>query len=74
MKVSVTAWRGVEVEVTVDSSKCQGHARCHALAPEAFDLDEDGYPVVTPNAATLAAADLNDAAAACPEQAITILP
>jgi ferredoxin len=64
----------VDVKVTVDSSECQGHARCHALWPEAFDLDDDGYPVVTPRAATFAAAELNDAAAACPEQAIAIAP
>lgn len=26
----------------VDPDKCQGHARCHALAPELFELDEFG--------------------------------
>ena len=26
----------------VDPDKCQGHARCHALAPELFELDELG--------------------------------
>ena len=28
--------------VRIDSEKCQGHARCHALAPELFELDELG--------------------------------
>jgi ferredoxin len=28
--------------VKVDPDKCQGHARCHALAPELFELDEFG--------------------------------
>ncbi len=60
------------MKVSVDSSKCQGHARCHALAPDAFDLDDDGYPVVTTLATTLTAADLGGVAAACPEQAITL--
>lgn len=26
----------------VDRERCQGHARCHALAPELFELDELG--------------------------------
>jgi len=28
--------------VRIDAEKCQGHARCHALAPEVFELDEFG--------------------------------
>jgi ferredoxin len=28
--------------VRIDAEKCQGHARCHALAPELFELDEFG--------------------------------
>jgi len=28
--------------VRIDPEKCQGHARCHALAPELFELDEFG--------------------------------
>jgi ferredoxin len=49
-----------------------GHARCHAFAPEAFDLDDDGYAVVTPHADDVSKTELADGAAACPEQAITI--
>lgn len=30
------------ITVRVDSDKCQGHARCSALAPELFLLDEFG--------------------------------
>jgi len=30
------------LRVRVDSEKCQGHARCRALAPELFELDEYG--------------------------------
>ena len=29
-------------EISVDPARCQGHARCKALAPELFDLDEFG--------------------------------
>ncbi len=31
-----------KLKVHVDPDKCQGHARCKALAPELFDLDEYG--------------------------------
>jgi ferredoxin len=29
-------------KVRVDRERCQGHARCFALAPELFELDELG--------------------------------
>ena len=60
------------MKVTIDSAKCMGHARCHAFAPHAFDLDEDVYAVVAPHAGDVSRSELADAAAACPEQAITI--
>jgi ferredoxin len=31
-----------KLKVRVDRGRCQGHARCNALAPELFDLDELG--------------------------------
>jgi ferredoxin len=31
-----------KLRVHVDPDKCQGHARCKALAPELFELDEYG--------------------------------
>ena len=31
-----------KIRVHVDPDKCQGHARCKALAPELFELDEYG--------------------------------
>jgi ferredoxin len=31
-----------KLKIHVDQDKCQGHARCKALAPELFDLDEYG--------------------------------
>jgi ferredoxin len=60
--------------VHVDRERCQGHNRCYALAPELFDIDEEGN-----------AHELNDgvvptdfeekarlAAANCPEYAISV--
>ena len=31
-----------KLKIRVDQDKCQGHARCKALAPELFELDEFG--------------------------------
>jgi ferredoxin len=31
------------MRVGVDSNLCSGHARCWALAPEIFTLDDEGY-------------------------------
>lgn len=31
------------MKVKVDHQRCQGHARCYALAPELFELDDSGY-------------------------------
>lgn len=33
-----SAWR-----LVVDPEKCQGHNRCHALAPDLFKVDELGF-------------------------------
>ena len=59
----------------VASEKCQGHARCHALAPELFELDEFGNARET--SGTLVPPELEDKAftaqANCPEGAIVIV-
>jgi len=34
------------VKLTVDRTACQGHGRCFAVAPEVFQLDDDGYIAV----------------------------
>jgi ferredoxin len=61
--------------IRVDQDKCQGHARCKALAPELFDLDEFG------NARQASDGDVPEplrdkawhARANCPEAAIAII-
>jgi ferredoxin len=63
------------LKVRVDRERCQGHARCNALAPELFDLDDLGnaheigdgsVPVELESKAWLAQAN-------CPEQAIDVI-
>lgn len=34
------------MKLSLDSSLCQGHNRCVALAPEIFDADDEGYAVL----------------------------
>lgn len=58
--------------VEIDSSKCQGHGRCYTLAPELFDVDDEGYGIVRgvdvgPELDQLA----DRAIAECPERAIS---
>jgi len=62
------------LRVHVDRDKCQGHNRCHSLAPELFDVDdmgeahERGDGAVPPELADKA----RRAVANCPEYAISI--
>ena len=62
------------MRVRIDRARCQGHARCAALAPALFELDDDGYgfeadagfvPIGAENEA-------RRAASGCPEQAVVI--
>ena len=52
------------------AERCSGHARCNALAPELFELDERGYTALPARVAV--PADLEAAAKlgadSCPER------
>jgi ferredoxin len=34
------------VRVTVDTGRCEGHGMCQGVAPDVFNLDDDGIAVV----------------------------
>jgi ferredoxin len=34
------------MKIQVDAQKCQGHARCYAISPELFDVDDYGQSSV----------------------------
>jgi ferredoxin len=62
------------MRVHVDPERCQGHNRCYAIAPELFDVDDEGnahelndgvVPAELEEKARLAVAN-------CPEYAISI--
>ena len=63
------------MKVVIDAERCQGHARCVALAPELFGADDLGYGfvmgdgVVTGDTEEKARQAVNN----CPEHAIDIL-
>jgi ferredoxin len=61
------------MKVTVDPDRCQGHARCWALCPEVFSLDEEGHSVVSVGEVPAELEEqVSRAAANCPERAITV--
>ena len=61
------------MRVTVDTSACVGHARCNAVAPDVYDLDDDGYAQPLDGQVPPALEQqARDGADACPERAITL--
>lgn len=62
------------MKVTVDPTRCRGHALCYGRAPQAFDfLDLEDRAVVRAGAeATVPAEVFLAAARECPERAIVV--
>jgi ferredoxin len=62
------------MRVTLDGTKCQGHARCNDINEDFFDADDDGY--ATPLLDVLVPSEVEDdvrlAVANCPERAVSI--
>ncbi len=62
------------MRISFNREACQGHNRCYLLAPELFDVDDDGYAVLLVDtdvpAELLVKAQL--AVDNCPEYAITL--
>lgn len=62
------------MKVSVDSNLCQGHNRCMAVAPELFEIDEEGFAsaagdgTVPPELRERAELAVDN----CPEEAIRI--
>ncbi len=62
------------VSAVIDKSLCGGHGRCYGIAPNVFDVGDDGDGVVVVD--VVAPEDLEDARKAvrmCPEEAITLV-
>ncbi|MFD9664119.1 ferredoxin [Rhodococcus sp. NPDC059968] len=60
--------------LVVDRSACAGHGLCYSRSPEVVDCDDSGYPVIVEEVLErtehIAAAE--EAAAVCPERALTL--
>ena len=64
------------MRVRVDEAKCQGHARCFALVPELFAVDDYGRSSVIGDGSVPAALEERTrlAIANCPEFAVEEIP
>jgi ferredoxin len=61
------------IKIKADRSKCQGHARCYALAPDIFELDEEGYIGFTERVISSDREKrARQAVRACPENALSL--
>ncbi len=62
------------MKIRLDREACQGHNRCYALAPELFDVDDEGYAVllVTGDVPTTLEDKAQLCADNCPEFAIEV--
>ena len=63
-----------DATLAIDSDRCQGHAICYLLAPDLFEVDDEGRGSVTRDAME---SDDDQAQAAvaidrCPERAISL--
>ena len=76
MEIANSSKLGNEVlTVQVNRQRCQGHARCGAIAPEVFEFDELGYARVSGDSEipTELYGKARLVEANCPEGAIEIL-
>lgn len=62
------------MKISIDPDRCSGHGRCYVVSPSLFVDDEAGYGQVRTDVhlSEDLRPDAKRAAAACPEQAITI--
>lgn len=60
------------MRVHVDLDKCDSNALCVLVAPEVFHLDQDGVLRYYNNPDESLLSDIEDAAASCPVQAISM--
>jgi ferredoxin len=61
------------MKITVDTDACEGHGRCAFVAPAVFQLDENLDLTYDPAPGEELRAAVEEAIAACPEQAISEL-
>jgi ferredoxin len=61
------------VKVGVDRDRCVGSGACEALAPDVFEVDDDGVlTVLREEPAQDEQSDVRDAVTACPTRALSL--
>jgi ferredoxin len=60
------------MKICVDLNKCQDHGQCVIAAPDVFAFGDDGKLTWVAEPDDRLRQDIEDAADACPEQAITL--
>ncbi|MGV0045057.1 ferredoxin [Mycobacterium colombiense] len=61
------------MKVSVDNSKCMGHAQCYAINPDLFPIDDAGYSNLEPYEVQPDQVQLvREGVAACPERALIL--
>ena len=63
------------MKIRFERERCQGHNRCYLLAPELFDVDDEGYAVLIGDGAVPEGLEDKARLAAdnCPEYAIELV-
>ena len=63
------------MRVQIDQTRCQGHGRCYALAPDLFEADDigNGREIGDGTVAAGLERSARKAVDNCPEQAITLV-
>lgn len=61
------------MRIEIDMPACAGHGQCAATAPEVYEIDDEGFVLPVAAVPAHAAEDAHAGAAACPEQAITVV-
>jgi ferredoxin len=62
------------MRIEVDRDRCASTGGCEALAPDVFEIGDDGALVVlTPEPAEADLADVRNAVAGCPTRALSLI-
>ena len=64
------------MRLRVDGDVCTGHGRCYTVAPDLLTYDDEGFVSIRDESIAVAADQIKaaeDAAASCPEEAITLI-
>ncbi len=65
---------GARWRVQVDRQLCEGHALCVESAPGVFDVGHDDLATAVEHPSDATREQVDGAVAACPRQAITVIP